>query len=1614
MRWIVLWLFFILRHMPLYAQNDGDCGDWSSMKDVNDITDQDDFKILEVTDFAFTANDVKVSMCNGIEIVRHEVNENKLLFITQNMRNWEETMPNQDSLAVICFNVAFSNEECSGKTVNMKIQDTNNYEPRFVDEQEVDKPVFEIILPMPFPAEFPLDSFGSIIMAKDEDYTDTKLTFTIESNKFLDIKYVGTTGELKKVHTASLISMSPLDFDEMQFNIKVEDKDKKIDTGKIVIKKNPKVSLVYPEFDKSYYMGKYDRDGMSEMIDEITLKNAKTIILEGAYAQYFEAFIVDDKVRIVPQKPLTETKDQNVIFTIKATNNEGYSDEATIIIEPIVTDLPKFSESYYLGSLDIESKELTHDKILVVADNDAKIDINDEDLKQIFTVALTGQQVLITLSQNANIEEIKDTDIVLPLQITNSNGGAATTIVVFEVIRKIVEPISFSKTNYQGELNVDTNVIKLEAEIKIVKGEADAVKILEQEYESQFEVTIEPITKIVNIELKEKLNNVEQLGLILTLEVSNMKGQSSKTTVVLKFTGKATQTQPIKFEKPFYKGEVDVASEQIIITEIIKITEGEVEDVKIIDTEYNEYFQATLSPDKKSVTIKLVNGLPPKVESSIVLVIEAFNVKNEVGRTTLVLDISDEETPITFTQLIYKGNVNKDKEEINLDAEIKIEKGDVESVSIVDGAFKEFFKATFSVETKIVTIEFEKTLPSTVESSIILVIEASNKQHQVGRTTVVLEVPDGAVQETPITFTQLIYKGNLNKDKEEVNLDTEIKIEKGDVETVSIVDGEYNEFFKATLTDNNKVVTIELVKELPQITKSYIDLEIEVSNDKKQVGKTVVILEVENNLPVDDLINFTEPLYKGELNVITNEITVDTIKIDTGAVEIIKILGDYENLFKVDYDKNTKIVTLTVSGNLETINEPSVVFTLAAYNAKNEIGGQTTVVLTIVGDVIKPSPPTFEKTYYEGEFKVEGQSLNIEDIRIIKGDIESVIVVGNDYNTYFEAKYNEDTKLVEIIKLQELENILDSNIVFSLEASDKYGQSADATVVLKVLGKAEPEQDRIVFDEHEVGFILEEAEQLPKQLNPFVAKSTNNKDKITYRFIDSVPNGLKLDENTGVVSIVKILDKRVLSVKLGASGSDSGKSAETKFVIYSYQLQGNGEKATYSYIAKKVKEGVETATTILQHQNTDYKYCLLESNPNDEKITINEDGYLVSKELDREDHAFVDMIVPQYLVTVDLVKKSENCEKAKTSRMQKEIVEHINMYDQIENWESRTVVTVLIEDENDHDPIFEPSKQIIAYPEEEIAKIIRPMYLTKVHATDLDSKDKFGKITYSSDSDYVVVNEDSGIIYPTDKIFSSDDFDFTVIATDGGGKTAELEVEVSLIDKDKISIMSFENIDLENIVDKLQELSEQSGINLQALSISAVPSEKSMLFKDYNYYTQAYVYGVKDNKIVSSNTIKENFNDVTVIEFNPNTSDGCDAEIEECDNTGLIAGVAVLAVLLAVVLAGSIAFYVLKLRKHNSASNDFNHHNDVERIIEKNAVREQPNNRRSTGFVFNSPPPEDDDVDLNPNNNEKIGDDFDRNLERRKSVSFNDQIETIKIDKTVPAEETEDSDAKKE
>lgn len=245
-----------------------------------------------------------------------------------------------------------------------------------------------------------------------------------------------------------------------------------------------------------------------------------------------------------------------------------------------------------------------------------------------------------------------------------------------------------------------------------------------------------------------------------------------------------------------------------------------------------------------------------------------------------------------------------------------------------------------------------------------------------------------------------------------------------------------------------------------------------------------------------------------------------------------------------------------------------------------------------------------------------------------------------------------------------------------------------------------------------------------------------------------------------------------------------------------------------------------------------------------EYVEINSDtNQLSSISFDRESETFSTYDVPQIQVTLQLSCDDEILEEPSStvvdnstrqlrpaylqSRFIEPGTEDGRWYvlaSDIVHSSRTTVLTIIIEDENDNEPVFlQPLAPIIGYPDATIAELIMPAQVAVVLAVDSDAGLN-AKVRYSlaSVSENFQIDAETGVLSPRRDAFkTSEQETIFLIATDrngaSDGHSTTTQLIVKKLEPRHITVITIEEEELEAVDLVLNNIYSELGLNLAIL-----------------------------------------------------------------------------------------------------------------------------------------------------------------------------------------------------
>ncbi|XP_071052361.1 uncharacterized protein [Onthophagus taurus] len=880
----------------------------------------------------------------------------------------------------------------------------------------------------------------------------------------------------------------------------------------------------------------------------------------------------------------------------------------------------------------------------------------------------------------------------------------------------------------------------------------------------------------------------------------------------------------------------------------------------------------------------------------------------------------------------------------------------------------------------------------------------------------IVNMPD----KVSLKFNEIYYEATYSETDGTPAI-TEVLI--GDLTPGAIVEvvEDYADYF----TYNAEEKTIEAVKVLTSDaqSKNFIHVKIRATLGAALAEAVLIV-----NMPADgNNINniFNEIYYEATYSEEDGKPKITQVNIKAIDEATVQVVEDYQDFF--EYNPDTKTIEAT---NLLTSDIQSNKFIHVTIRATLEENTADAVLIVNMPNEGNQINGIFGEIYYEASYFEEDGNPKMTDVKIDVIDGANVEIIG-EYKEHFE--YDADKKSIKIVKVLDINSFekwyIDVIIRATLEEA-----TADAVLVVSPTAIITFEGELVFEGEPSVGIS-----------GKLTAKSSID-EEIVFRFTDNVPQEwlqyLSLTDD----GTLKTLDLPTGSydIEVVASGTTSKASQITliKIRIGSAETCPDGTIWNpYTFLAVNIKENEEESVVLPLNDGSEYHYEIVDIQPNKDRFELNGNGDVVAKSLDRESDEFGSGKA-QYIAKINLISNAVQRRFSPKSTLKTLFVlkdettagdDKCYSINKIGNEPNQIVIGISVDDVNDNKPIFEKTKVVVGYPESDLLKTVSPPYVIVVKATDKDIGD-YASLKYSVTSSKVVIDENTGYIYPTDDIYENDEV-VKVTAKDDNGKGYETEepltLTIKILEKNHLCILKYQDKHLEDLDDIMDNLAKYADVRYLSAAVLPGSDPYGRSSTDRSLVITAYAFDIGTENLLTAEELIELLEDVDGLSMEPLPNPGedcttetpteCNCDDDECSNGGLIAGVVVLAILLALCIGGFIAFYILIFRKTKS-------YNQMEEEgLPKPAAKETPLEnpkfiknpaplppsnklaadiveRRPTGYLYPA-----DLAEEEPPSTSSPSEVFNNEMkERRKSVVFNNNIEEINIER-----EAEDQDGEK-
>jgi hypothetical protein len=1069
-----------------YSADDGGCGlegpnlDWQSnlcifdaISDVDTLNEQFTFTdTLEVT----TTDNGTASSYLDIEVDQ----DNKILLVktNDNFINFDNDTPTSASTEIIISVTATL--KCpkgdSKLTFSIPVEDTNNNKPTFLN------PTYEYSMPMPLVPKIDLTNFGDLIIAEDLDFSNKKITFTVDPSDVFQVESVATS-DTKQFRTSLKVAQYQRFSEDTVVTITATDEGTPTSssTTTVTIKVDQELSLPdIPTFKNAVYKFEYSESegvpAVKALGDPITVTTSDATVTDVTIEDNNYVTAVFDQTTSqvsidTTGTPIGLTTESVMLFELTVTLNKNPTDSSkTIILLEIPNDnvitVPTFSEPFYTAQYLTESDPHTikldeGQEISITEKEDVDITLSGDDHFSINYDTDAGKWQLNVVT---NLEEDvlkKGQDIILTLEASVKDssvsvGKGYTALVVKLPEVKVIEVPSFTQIHYSANYVVNTE-----------EGQADTVTI------EDGPITLNPTEEVVNVALDESSGNgnfkvtKEDDHWIITVTTNLAQEDLDKGgEIVLSLSATVTGQDDIQgfatliiALPPVKQAEVPLFSQVYYTADYAVNTQGELDTVTIsngpIATEPTDALVALVdSSDNFGVALKEDHWIITVTKNlaqedlakggDILLSLSAIvtGQDDNQGFATLVIalpPVAETQVP-KFSEAYYTASYKVVEDH----GTVELSNGPIAATSAgatVDITLKESsdnFELVLDDGTWVVNVI--KDLPQDVLESgaeYVLTLEATVEGGEAvdpGESVLIITVQ---APEIPV-FGQPHYTAQYTVDSEKGTItitDGPITVTPSDSVTVALEDSEsYSDNFNIVPNADDNTYTLEVVSNLDDATlikEVDIVLSLKASTEGATTfGSATLVIKLPKKVAP---AAFTQPYYEADYKL---EEKTHSIELKNGPIDLdgdniaettVALTGDLKDNFAISATAPYEI-TLTANLDEDVLNsQHDVVITLVASLEGSSLTSSAPVIITIPD---APSPPKFTQVMYTAKYEVtdDAATVTLEDGTIATDaeDPSSVTVsVESPYDANFDLTYDDATKTYSV----KVNTLLDTDVV---------------------------------------------------------------------------------------------------------------------------------------------------------------------------------------------------------------------------------------------------------------------------------------------------------------------------------------------------------------------------------------------------------------------------------------------------------------------------------------------------------------------------------------------------------------------------------------------------------
>ncbi|XP_053665370.1 uncharacterized protein LOC128714520 [Anopheles marshallii] len=1250
-----------------------------------------------------------------------------------------------------------------------------------------------------------------------------------------------------------------------------------------------------PAFERLIYDGVIDetKQLVQEMVAKLTAESTDAGVLyalEGEDASFFslEHLVpVTNGVRIQLKTPLSDEEFESrdhFQFSLKATNPQLSASMAVPVIVYVkhsLVKIPRFEKPLYKSSIDVDLKLVPFEQINLERGSyvdEATVTIRNGN-SELFDVKLQQGIVTIQLAKELDAASVNGVSrFELVVECTNPEQASGFATILVDIDR--VSAPQFPELFYAGEVKEDSKditfsqkialsppTIATNTEYKIEGHDSALVRYLVAADQSLSFFLRDEVSK-------DQLKARSEIGFIV---VATNAGASQPATVTCSV--KIVREVKPTFTSSSFHGKISEGTTTVDFAGVpVAWESGSVKETTtftIVDAD--NLFDVKISEDRNTVDILLKSDVKwDQVRSNVYyqLQLEAVNPGSETTQCTIVIDVENLPaiTP-SFTKSIYRGSLQEGAKEVMFSA--------ADTITVLPGTIMSTFQYTaadgdaslFDVvlvdDNKFKVSLKDGIAPSVIEGrdmlSFILTVNNAYSADDAATIVITIKLDDIIIP----TFSKLLYNGSIVQGTSELMLQDAILLSSGTFSENTEIGMGGTDAGLFTISRDGPTIDLKIRDDSLNwdelVSKHYLSVYVQATNPGSETSTSFVTVEIEQlRQPQFAQSSAHGYIAAGEREVQFLEGSELRIVADSTVPGYQwNLVGDDYQLFDASLVDDLFKFSLKESIPDEQQSRTTFKFRVTL---KNPTGSAVDSIVMINRQL---PVPQFSKHIYTGSFGEDlrlslADAIEITQASYSNGMLVSVIESNVDFLSLEQNGRSIQLKLSRSISASDFQGLEMVRLVLLAKASDDIWSTCSVTLMVPEGTPCIPlppvvdcsscyncttggvQDDVPVFAYGNFRFQLRSDTTGPVGSVTATAKDPTAVIQHSLDVEDGYLQSQLTITREGLLMIANPIIPNVYQFLVHATNPAAGKKATAKVwldVLNRFECTEGDKQSTVDQllIVQHLEEERPYSSILSAQLNPSCTYELVSEYPTDNQqpyfyidpVT----NWLGSRSFDREDEElFGDMQIPQFKLVMRLncLETDEARERDRRSLVKRSLIET----DTINYASDVTIVTIVVDDINDNDPVFvEPTilsgnAVHLGFPEPSLANRLMLSGLITVKTTDAD-EGLNAKIRYSlSENVHFMINPETGTIEPTkDALRDSNRIELTVLATDRDGaldgRISQFELAVHRLNENHIAFVTVTTADEDTVQDIVEQVNVQRDFHLKVLRQAYIPETET-------------------------------------------------------------------------------------------------------------------------------------------------------------------------------------------